>query len=212
MPRLTDLILGAALVASCSAGLLGCGVSTAQGPEPTLSSLAEALERGDGAALAALRRRAAPSAEVARDELAELGQRLGSATVERRAVALVSSADGPRTVVLVHEDGVFRVDTGILGLTALDTPESAIAALHRALSRELAGGVGPLLSDAERRAWLEERTRYRDGTADPEALDLRVEDDHATAATPLGDLIVLVREGGEWRVQTMRAAGIDDAP
>ncbi len=111
--------------------------------------------------------------------------------------------------MLVEENGRFLVEAGILGLPSLDTPERAIASLHRALVREVSLGPGSLLASSERRVWLEERERYRDGTADPEALDVRVEGERAVATTPLGDEIVLVREGGDWRVLSMRAAGLE---
>jgi hypothetical protein len=112
-------------------------------------------------------------------------------------------------VVLVEEEGAFHVESGVLGVAALDTPERAIAALHRALAREIVLGAGALLAEESRRAWLEEWVRYRDGTASPDALEVRVEGDRATTTTPLGDEIVLVREGAEWRVVSMRAAGLD---
>jgi hypothetical protein len=144
------------------------------------------------------------------EERRELADAIEAGPLERRALVTLHGEGGAsRALVLVEEEGGFRVESGVLGVPALDTPERAIAALHRALAREITLGPGALLVEDERRAWLEERTRYRDGTASPEALDVRVEGDHATATTPLGDEIVLLREGAEWRVASMRAAGLE---
>jgi hypothetical protein len=200
-----------ATLLSCGV-LTGCGGATV-GPEATVARVADALERGDRTAVAETRggasRASALAAEPPSAELRALGAALRVAPVERRSIVTLASTEGPRTVVLVQEGGELRFEAGVLGLSALDTPARAIAALHRALDRELSEGVGGLLSEAERRAWAEERRRYRDGTADPEALDVREDGDRAIAVTPLGDEIVLVREGSEWRVASMRATGLD---
>jgi hypothetical protein len=179
------------------------------GPEATRDALVDALARHDREAIAALRRRepAASSGDLA--ELAALADALRDAPLEERGLVDIATPSGPQTVVLVREDGALRVASGVLGVPSLDTPERAIAALHRALARELEMGVGGLLADPERSAWFEERSRYLDGTATPESLDVRVEGDRARATTPLGDEIVLVREGDTWRVLSMRAADLD---
>lgn len=196
---------------------LGCAAVT-PGPRPTLQALAQALEHGDAATVSALRARPTGAVEPrileeapsTQGELAALARSLRAAPLTGRAAVTIPSAEGgSRAVLLVEEDGVYRVEAGILGVPSLDTPERAIASLHRALVREVSLGPGSLLASTERRTWLEERERYRDGTADPDALDVRVEGDRAMATTPLGDEIVLVREGGDWRVQSMRAAGLD---
>lgn len=184
-----------------SAFLGGCA-RTEPGPEvalrETTARLRDATEGGE-----------LPT-ERAADERRELAEALDRAPLERRALVTVGGDEGAvRALLLVEEDGAFRVEAGVLGVPTLDTPERAIAALHRALAREIALGPGGLLVEEERRVWLEERLRYRDGTASPEALDVRVEGDSATATTPLGDEIVLLREGAEWRVASMRAAGFE---
>ncbi|MDW8247614.1 MAG: hypothetical protein RMJ84_13675, partial [Sandaracinaceae bacterium] len=109
--------------------------------------------------------------------------------------------------VFVQEEGEWRVDGGLWGLPALDTPERAIAAFHRALAREIELGVGPLLASASRQRWLEEKIRYRDGTALPGAVRIEVRGSQALALTPLGDAIELVKEGGEWRILAIRPYG-----
>lgn len=198
--RLDPLVIGVLLLGGASVGA-GCGAG--QEPPSARASLRETA--------ASLR---APDPQVERPiataERAALADALEQAPLERRAIASLPSADGQaRAVVLVEEGGTLRVEAGVLGVPALDTPERAIAALHRALVRELSLGPGLLLVESERRPWLEERARYRDGTASPEALEVRREADRAVAITPLGDEIVLEREGLEWRVVSMRAQGID---
>lgn len=194
--RVRALIL--LLSVSC---VCGCG-REAPGPEAALRVTIDSLRQTSGGGESALDR--------ARSERLELADALEHASFTRHAFATLAAGEtSQRQVVLVEEDGGFRVEAGVLGVPALDTPARAIAALHRALAREISQGPGVLLVEDERRMWLEERERYRDGTASPDALDVRVEGDRATALTPLGDEIVLLREGAEWRVASMRAAGLD---
>lgn len=183
--------------------LAGCGAAPA-GPEVTLRETAAQLRED------VVVTDEDPPTRRTNVERQQLAAGLESARVERRALVTLPGVEGStRSVVLVEEEGGMRVEAGVLGVPTLDTPERAIAALHRAIGRELALGPGVLLVEVQRRAWLEERMRYRDGTASPDSLDVRVEGDRATAVTPLGDEIVLVREGAEWRVSSMRAAGLE---
>jgi hypothetical protein len=188
--------------------LVGCG-GAPEDPAATRTALADALARHDRAAIAALRQRPAGPGAGDEAELAALGEAIRTAPFEERALVDLAGPEGTRTVVLVRENGALRVASGILGVPSLDTPERAIAALHRALVRELEQGVGGVLAEPERSAWVEERSRYRDGTAEPDSLDVRIDGDRAHTITPLGDEIVLVREGGDWRVLSLRAAGLE---
>jgi len=199
--RLRLFVVSACLTGSAIASVSGCA-RTEPGPESALretsARLREATDGGESVT--------AHSA----NERRELADAIDRARPERRALVTLGGEEGTvRALVLVEEDGALRVEAGVLGVPSLDTPERAIAALHRALAREISLGPGALLVEEERRAWLEERVRYRDGTASPDALDVRVQGDSATATTPLGDEIVLLREGAEWRVATMRAAGLE---
>ena len=135
-------------------------------------------------------------------EHVEMGQRVRHGEVRMRAdVRLSSGAE----VGLVEEDGALHIAHGVLGATASQTPQDAIAALHRALNRELETGLDHVLAEPARSAWREERERYRDGTRYPEALECNVDGGHAIAVTPMGDEIELVLEGSSWRVLQMRA-------
>lgn len=156
----------------------------------------------------------------ARPDLDDVANEIGSASPEhiemaarvrqstpmtRAEVHLSSGAD----VRLVEEDGALRIESGVLGATAHRTPQDAIAALHRALTRELESGLDQVLAEPGRSAWREERERYRDGTRYPEALECNIDEGHAIATTPMGDAIELVREGNAWRVVTMHAQQTD---
>lgn len=193
------------LLVLASLTTVGCG-GAAIGPEVTLRATASELR---AAAAEAEPADASPTHRT-NAERRELADALDAARLERRALVTLPGAEGnTRSVVLVEEEGGMRVEAGVLGIPALDTPERAIAALHRALARELSLGSGVLLMETERLAWIEELTRYRDGTASPESLDVRVEGDRASTVTPLGDRIILVREGAEWRIASMQADGLE---
>ena len=133
----------------------------------------------------------------------EMGERVLQSRARRRAMVLAASGAEVR---LIEEDGALRVESGVLGATSRTTPQDAIAALHRALSRELESGLDQVLAEPGRSIWREERQRYRDGTRYPDALECQVDGGRAVVMTPMGDEIVLVLEGSAWRVETMRAA------
>jgi hypothetical protein len=160
--------------------LVGCGAAH---PRPDL----EAVAREIGSAS---------------PEHVEMAGRVRRSTSAARALVHLSSG---AEVQLVEEDGALRIASGVLGASSTATPEEAIAALHRALNRELESGLDQVLAEPARSAWREERERYRDGTRFPEALECTVDEGHALATTPLGDEIELVREGNAWRVVGMHA-------
>jgi len=163
-----------------AATLLGCATTHAR---PDLAALADMIG-------------------TATPEHAEMGLRVRQGEVRLRAdVRLSSGAE----VHLVEEEGALHIDHGVLGASASQTPQDAIAELHRALSRELETGLDHVLAEPARSAWREERERYRDGTRYPEALECNVDGGHAIAMTPMGDQIELVLEGSSWRVLHMRA-------
>ena len=135
-------------------------------------------------------------------EHVEMGQRVLRGEVRMRADVQLSSGAEVR---LVEEEGALHIAHGVLGATTSQTPQEAIAALHRALNRELETGLDHVLAEPARSAWREERERYRDGTRYPEALECNVDGGHAIAVTPMGDEIELVLEGGSWRVLQMHA-------
>jgi hypothetical protein len=195
-----------------SVALLGCGASpTVQGPSGTIRAYAGALSRGDTSLAWGLldedarRGRTEPehAALMARnaDELAEHGRALeraaGSDALEARARVPLESGE---SVVLVLEDGQWRIDGGVLDAAGLGTPLDAVAAFRRALMRRDLQGVERVLSRQARAEWEDEVRRIVESTADPDDLEVEVEGNRARVRTTGGGSIELVRESGEWRV------------
>jgi hypothetical protein len=184
---------------------VGCAARQAPDPAQTTADLVAALRAGDADALAALTARsrdaivAAQAANVT--ELRALGETLAHAPTERAARAWLSDGGA---VSLVHEDGSWRVDRGVLGRPVLARPEDAVVALHDALVRSRLGALTTLLARSPRAELEGELARWIDGTADPDALEVSVHGEAAMVLTPTGDHIELVHEGGEWRVVDVR--------
>ncbi len=191
------------MVVALGAVLAGCaGVADARrGPEQAVAELATALRVGDTAHVAALTGAPEPTVTASEAtngrELGALGETLALAPVERSA--RVTLVDGG-TIVLVRDGESWRVDRGVLGRPSLSRPVDAVVALHDALARSRILGVLSLLARVPRAELDLELTRWLDGTADPDALEITVEGELATVTTPTGEHLQLVRESGEWHV------------
>jgi hypothetical protein len=182
-----------------------------EGPSGAIRAYAGALQRGDEAAAWALldedARRGRSEAEHAElmarnaEELAEQGQALaraaGSDAVQARARVPLRSGE---TVVLVLEEGRWRIDGGVLDAAGLGTPRDAVAAFRRALMRRDLRGIERVLSRQTRAEWEEEVRRVVESTADPDDLEVEIQGNRARVRTTGGGSIELVRESGEWRV------------
>ncbi len=179
-----------------------------EGPSGTLGAYARALREGNASRVWALlgedARRGRDESEHAalltanRAELAEQGEALESPTsVEARARVPLQSGE---TVVLVLEDGHWRIDGGLMDAAGLGTPLDAVAAFRRALMRRDLNGIERALSRQTRAEWDEEVRRLVESTADPDDLDVEIEGNHARVRTTGGGSIELVRESGEWRI------------
>lgn len=189
--------------------LAGCGAGPrVEGPSSAIQAYATALREGNaGEAWALLdedarRGRSEPehAARMAENhaELADEGEALARAeAVEARARVPLRSGE---TVVLVLEDGHWRIDGGVLDAAGLGTPLDAVAAFRRALMRRDLNGIERALSRQTRAEWEEELRRIVEATADPDDLDVEIEGNRAHVRTTGGGSIELVRESGEWRV------------
>lgn len=200
------------LVASLGLALAGCGApARVRGPSSAIREYGEALTRADasfawtrldedarrgrtGEEHAALMER---NAVELREQGEAISRAAGTDAVEARARVPLRSGE---TVVLVLEDGQWRIDGGILDAAGLGTPLSALAALRRALMRRDLPGVERVLSRQTRAEWEEEVRRVLDSTADVDDLEVDVQGNHARVRTTGGGSIELVRESGEWRV------------
>lgn len=133
-------------------------------------------------------------------ELAAAAERTDSQVV---AHARAELADGEE-VVLVLQEGQWRVAGGVVDAQALGSPMDAVIAMRRALKRQSLPSLLRVLSRERQAAWLASFEETMDRTSDP--LDLRVEvsGDEAIVHTSDGGEIHLKREAGKWRVWDVR--------
>ena len=209
--RVRDAALGIA-----SALAVACGGASAEAPNLAVTSFAEALRAGDaratfgrldeGARRGRSEERHAELVEANAAEMAEVGEDLGRAVDrgEVRTTARVRLRSGEE-VLLVLEDGGWRVDGGVLDAVGLATPEDAVAALRRALLRRDLPGLERILSRQTRAEWEAEVRRIVEATADREDLAVEIEGNRARVTTTGGGTIELVRESGEWHVVDLQA-------
>ncbi len=192
--------------------LVGCGARAGEeGPSRTVARYAGALSRGDATAAWALldeearrgRSEAQHAALMATNatELREQGEALARAArperIEAQARVHLSSGEA---IVLVLEEGGWRIDGGVLDAAGLATPLDAVAAFRRALMRRDLPGLERVLSRQTRAEWEEEIRRLVEGTEDADDLEVEIQGARARVRTTGGGSIELVRESGEWRV------------
>ena len=205
----------AAIALSAAAASLGCGGTGTSGgttpaPGATLAAWSRAVADDDVAgAWALLDSQAREGVDAARfrllfaenrAELAAQAHAMGTrATTSVTAQARVALVDG-EVVVLVLEDGVWRIDGGVLDAPGLRTPEDAVASLRRALQRRSLSGVLRVLARSTRGDVEAELARLLDATEDPSDLSIEVQGDSAEVRLTGGARIRLVRESGEWHV------------
>jgi hypothetical protein len=203
------VLAGWALVAlgGCGGAVAGRGTPD---PRGTLRAWAAAVRAQDAEAAYALldadaQRGTDPARFAAffRENRAELAAQ--ATALEARAASAVGararlSLVGGEVVVLVLEDGVWRIDGGVLDAPGLRTPEDAVASLRRALARRSLPGVLRVLSRETRGDVEAEIARFL--AASEDAADLETHVDGDTAEVRLGGeaRVTLVREAGAWRV------------
>lgn len=122
--------------------------------------------------------------------------RNAAASVARARVELAS---GER-VVLVLEDGRWRVDGGVFDAAGLGTPLDAVASFRRALMRRDLPGIERTLSRQTRAEWEAELRQLVEATEDRLDLEVDIQGEQARVRMTGGGFIELVRESGEWRV------------
>jgi hypothetical protein len=196
--------------------LVGCGgAQAARVPDPGVDARRFAIALRDDqpdVAYALLDRSAQQSLDRARFqqlwrenriELQQLGAQLARSALQPRAHAQLDLESGER-VVLVLEDGQWRVQGGLFDAQALSTPLDSVLELRRALQRQSLPSLLRVLSHERRAAWLSAFDKTVQQTRDP--LDLRVEvhDDEAIVHITGGGEIHLKREAGQWHVWDVR--------
>lgn len=209
------LVVGALAVGACS--------TRATGPRATLRAVAEALRRGDAAAvyanMSARYRERVPLAELERlirehpEEIAQTAEALERPlAVEELAVARLGRGE---TVHLERREAGWRVVSNVLDPYARRTPREAIRAFVRALERRRYDVVVGLIAPTRREGLSEQGLReHWDGRGREEverlvaslreALETSpVQQTGDRAVMPHGDRfrITLVREGELWYVE-----------
>jgi hypothetical protein len=206
----------------------GCaGGPPAYGPSETLRQYAQALDEGrvadayallsdeakKGITFEAFRRMVAENSEEVRDIADALTRPSGPPLV----TATVTAPNG-ETLLLVYEDGQWRVDGSAIDLYSQSTPESAVRAFVRAfnnrrfdvLMRFVPEAKAEGLSAAKlKKAWdgeqREEMQRLTQAleAALPTAKIERI-GDRATMAYGAGGTVELLNEAGVWKIEDFR--------
>jgi len=134
-----------------------------------------------------------------RGELRALASALGRVDPAQHAQAELELQDGER-VLLVLEDGQWRIASGVLDAQALQTPLDAVVELRRALTRQSLPALLRVLSRERRAAWLATFEDNVAHTADPLDLEVDLRGDEAVVHLRGGGEILLKREAGQWHV------------
>jgi hypothetical protein len=204
-----------------------CGGAQRASPQEALDAYSQALRDGRPAEAYALL-----SADAKKDlsyeafqrilkenpeEIRELGQALRSLASPPRVTALVTAPSG-ESLLLVYEDGEWRVDGSAIDLYGQASPESALRGFVRAFRNRRYDVLLRFVPDAEREGLgVEQLKRSWEGEdrAEMEALiaaveaglpgaKLEVSGDRATMAFGAGGTVELVRERGIWKVEDLR--------
>lgn len=208
--------------------LAGCGANSASAqPDRTLRAYSEALSAGRAADAYALlstdAKKSIPFEAFERmlkenpEEIKELANSLRRPAQAPEVTATVTSPGGP-TLLLVYEDGKWRVDASSIDLYSQATPERAVAAFVRAYEGKRFDVLLRFVPDAQKKdltaeglakAWTSEQKdevermmqalRSTLPTARFEVLGER-----ATLAFGAGGTLELVREHGNWKVEDLR--------
>ncbi len=229
MDRARPLALSLALIAASLACAPGCG-GRAQSPRSALEAYANALAEGradDAYALLSKDARTRVSKEefrgiVARNkqEAYELGKSLARESSDPYVTAVVPLKNGDK-LLMVYEDGVWRVDASALDFYSQATPKQAIAGFVRAFENRRWDVLLRYTPDAHKEGLTPERLAEAWDPQKPEgkAIDRNVQQikqvletakieetgDRATMSLgPGGGLVMLVREHGLWKVEDIK--------
>lgn len=218
----------ALLLLGFGATLAGCGAARASAdPAATLTAYADAVDAGRPADAYALlstdAKKSIPFGTFQRmlkdnsEETKELAQALRRPASAPRVTAAVTPQGGP-PLLLVYEDGEWRVDAASVDLYSQSTPERAVAAFIRAYENRRFDILLRFVPDAQKqgldaaalqKAWTAEQKddierliqalRAQLPTARFELLG-----DRATLAFGSGGTLELVREEGLWKVEDLK--------
>ena len=217
MVRTASVVLAFALLASA------CGAPRAEDPQSVLRAYATALEQGrsdDAYRLLSDDARRGISLEAFRrimkdnpDEAREIGRALARPTSAPLVTATVTGGDGEQ-LVLVLENGKWKLDPASLDFYAQDTPKHVVMGFVRALERRRFDVVLRYIPDAHREGFDAERLKKAwEGPDKEEMLHVLTAlkqalptassagtGDRATMPYGAGTL-QLVRDRGLWRIE-----------
>jgi hypothetical protein len=151
------------------------------------------------------------------DEVRELAHSLGRPSGAALVTATVSTPSG-RSLLLILEDGQWRIDGSSIDLYGQSTPKAAVVAFVRAFENKRYDILMRFVPDAEREGLDDKRLRkawegeQRDEMARlVQALKAALPTaqfehlgDRATMAYGAGGTVELVREHGSWKIEELR--------
>jgi len=205
-----------------------CGASGASAePDRTLRAYSEALEAGRAkdayALLTSDAKKSIPFEAFQRmlkenpEEIKELARALRRPAQAPEVTATVTPPGGP-TLLLVYEDGQWRVDASSIDLYSQATPERAMAAFVRAYEGRRYDVLLRFVPDAQKKdltAASLEKAWTSDQKEDVERMmqalkavlptaRFEVLGERATLAFGAGGTLELVREHGSWKVEDLK--------
>lgn len=225
----TTLAARALLPLCLALASLGCSGSSSSSPNPrsSLDAYTAALREGrtqDAYALLSAEAKRTMSYEaferMVRDnptELAALVQALERPTAPPYVTARVTAPDG-ESLLLVYEDGAWRIDASAVDLYGQSTPEQAVRSFVRAFGNKRYDVLLRFVPDAHREGldaeklketWEGEQKEEMEQLVQALAAGLaeaRVElvADRATLSYGSGSTVELVRERGQWKIEDFR--------
>jgi hypothetical protein len=221
------MLKGAPPVLFAVALATACAASRPKSPEGALSAYAAALRSGKAHEaydlLSVEAKKDIPYASfqrILRENPAEaiaIGRALAQPAAPPRVTAVVKAPNG-EALLLVLEDGAWRVDGSAIDLYGQGTPETALRSFVRAFRNRRYDVLLRFVPEAEREgldekklqgSWEgEERAELEGLVAAVESslatASLEVTGDRATMAFGTGGTVELLRERGLWKVEDLR--------
>lgn len=216
MTRVSLQLAALTLLSACA----GAGAQVAS-PDETLEAYTRAVRAGDAEAVYALlddEARANTDIETIRAQIADAREELSdqadaidrargastgpsgaSSSSSVDASAQVMLDDGER-VVLVIEEGRWRILGGVMNAPSMRNPRDAVMAFRRAIQRRSLPGVLRVLARGQRTDLEQTLQTFLDDTEDELDMDYELDGNDAIIRTSTGRTIRLVRESGEWRI------------
>lgn len=211
------------LIAAGASLAVACGGAHAESPGSVLGAYGRALEEGradDAYALLSSEARRGVSPEAFRrlvtenpDDARELGKALGRATAPPVVTATVSGPQG-QELVLVLQDGRWRVDAAAIDLYGQDTPRRAVQGFLRALERKRYDMVLKYVPDGHKDGLDVKKLKdWAEGAEKQEVTAFITAVRQALPTAPIeeagdrasltygGGTLQLVRERGSWKVE-----------